>query len=111
MTGEEILVQLNKLLDRHLQIGGHIQQEPYKGDFFKLFVDAFKNDYFRSSAHLRLTGDAIRDYFVENVCREENAYNDRKLKLLSDVLHIWDEWYYALDRARKEIQKKSTPLP
>lgn len=110
MTGKEILTGMDKLLDFHLKLGGSIHQEPYKGDFYKLFVDAYKNDYFRVSAHPRLTGDAIHDYFVENICAEENDYNDRKLKLLDNVLIMWREWYYALNKAGIEIQNTATNL-
>jgi hypothetical protein len=110
MTGKEILTGMDKLLDSHLKLGGSIQQEPYKGEFSKLFVDAHKNDYFRVSAHPRLTGDAIHDYFVENIVTEENAYNDRKLKLLDDVLIMWREWYYALNGAGIEIQNTEANL-
>lgn len=110
MTGQEILTAIGKLLDVHLKLGGSIHQEPYKGDFFKLFVDAYKNDYFRVSAHPRLTGDAIHDYFVENICAEENDYNDRKLKLLDDVLIMWREWFYALNKAGIEMRNGVTIL-
>ncbi len=110
MTGKEILTAMDKLLDFHLKAGGSIHQEPYKGEFFKLFVDAYKNDYFRVSAHPRLTGDAIHDYFVENICTEEIDYNDRKLKLLDNVLIMWSEWFYALDKAGIVMRNGGTNL-
>ena len=103
MTGQEILTALNQLLENHLSIGGSIHQRPYKDDFFKLFIEAYRCDYFDVSAHPRLTGDAIRDYFIENFAREENEYNNKKLKLLEDLLRMWVEWYYALDTISAEV--------
>ena len=103
MTGREILERFNILLDSHFKLGGSIHQEPYKGDFFKLFIEAYRNNDFDISSHPRLTGDAIRDYFKDNFLGEENEENDRKLKLLMSILKMWDEWYYALNRVGVEL--------
>ena len=44
MTNEEILNRINEYLDQHLSgIRGYIRQEPYIGDFFKLFAAAYAN--------------------------------------------------------------------
>jgi hypothetical protein len=57
-----------------------------------------------------LTGDAIHDSFLKNWCAEENAYNDRKIELLDNVLKMWREWYYAVDKAGIEIQNRGSHL-
>jgi hypothetical protein len=103
MTGQEILAGLNRLLDNHLTIGGSIYQRPYKDDFCKYFLEAYRNNDFDVSAHPRLTGDAIHDYFAENICAQKNDYNDKKLRLLDNVLVMWNEWYYALDMVGAEV--------
>ena len=103
MTGKEILQQLNALLDSHAKLGGSIYQVGYKDDFFKLFIEAYRNDDFDVKAHPRLTGDAIRDYFNENIFIEKNDVNAKKIELLEGVLGMWMEWYYALDKVGVEL--------
>jgi hypothetical protein len=97
MTLEEVIGGVIELLRQHKDgLRGNLQQEPYKGDFFKLFATAFnkslrgQNDY--------LTGDALRDVVVS---RAPEVVDDKVLENLSS---LWREWSYAWER-RSEIQK------
>ena len=103
MTGEEILQKLNKLLDTRLKSGGSIYQAIYKEDFFRLFIDAYRNNYFEPSASPRFTGVAIKDQCITRWMGEDTEYNDKKMALLNALLSMWDEWYYALDKAGAKV--------
>ncbi|GEM_PF-1462142 len=98
MSGEEILQKLNKLLDARLKGGGSIYQPIYKEDFFRLFADAYRNNYFEAPASPRFTAVAIKEQFMSRWLGEETEYNDKKAALLNALLLMWDEWYYALDK-------------
>ena len=95
MTGEQILTKFNRLLDERLKSGDSIYQPLYKEDFFRLFADAYHNNYFEPSAALQFTAVAIKDQFMSRWLEEETEYNDRKAALLNALLLMWDEWYYA----------------
>jgi hypothetical protein len=41
MSLDEIVNEIIRLIKTRDELGGHFQQEPYKGDFFRLFVAAF----------------------------------------------------------------------
>lgn len=43
MIAQEILKGLNALLDSHAKLGGSIYQVGYKDDFFRLFIEAYRN--------------------------------------------------------------------
>jgi hypothetical protein len=96
MTQEEIITRLIGRLDFHLNSGfGSVHKDPYKNDIFELFQDAYRNDYFDSRSHPRLTGDALRD----TLQARWNTANDPKRRDLAEaVLTMWDEWRYAWDR-------------
>ncbi len=99
MTQEKIINEFHQLLDMHLKgTLGYIGQEPYKGDFFKLFKEAYRNNYFDASSHPRLTGDALRDVLVDRwLSRTNEKENKRKRELMEQLLLKWDEWRYAWD--------------
>jgi hypothetical protein len=98
MRADEILESLKEKIFVHADHEITLFQEPYKGDFFKFFLDAYRNDYFSSSSHPRLTGDAIRDYFTERWLAENTAENNKRIKKLNSLLYVWDEWNYALEK-------------
>ena len=41
MSLDEIVSEIIQLIRTRDELGGYFQQEPYKGDFFRLFVAAF----------------------------------------------------------------------
>ncbi len=97
MSQEEILDKIIEYLKEHLDENGprgYIGQDPYKSDFFKLFREAYKNDYFDLSSEKVLTGDAIisrlSERWTENSCIEKD-------ELLEEFRKNWNEWKYAWD--------------
>jgi hypothetical protein len=96
MDGYELLKQLRKLIEVHTEMGCSIHQAGYKDDYFRLFKEAYINNWFETSARPRLTGDAIRDYFYGDWLAEENEINIKRAKTMNAVLNMWDEWYYSL---------------
>ncbi len=98
MSQQEIIKDLHDLLDSHLKGGReYIGPEPYIGDFFKLFREAYQNHYFDVSSNPRLTGDALRDILRTRWFKQDGK-DDQRLKLMEDLLRRWDEWRYAWDK-------------
>jgi hypothetical protein len=97
MTALEILNTIEKYINQEKDPHaprGTMFQDPYKNDYFNLFKEAYQNDYFDISSNPRLTGDAIRDYFIERWAEE--MHGKQKLDLLNFLISMWDEWHYAL---------------
>jgi hypothetical protein len=102
MTGEEILKEINRLLDMSLK-WDFIHVMDLKPQFFKLFLQAYRNDP-------RLTGPAISDAFFAagwmggadyserkpKLLDDESAHDNSKFETLNRILRMWDEWLYAL---------------
>lgn len=96
MTQEEIIERLIAYLDQHLKdVRGYIGQEPYKGDFFKLFKEAHRNGYFDERAHPRLTGDSLSEIVVTRWFTGEEAEDKKREHLMHQLFPKWDEWRYA----------------
>lgn len=91
----------------------NIRQEPYKGDFFGVFDDAYRSGFCRrgqserfdekteelvlcKQQRPRITGDAIRQYVHERgwLDVDETSYK-RRYAYLDQVANWWDEWAYA----------------
>lgn len=98
MTQENIIEEVLNLLNMHLTgLRGYIGQEPYKGDFFRLFREAHRNHYFDTSSSPRLTGDAFRDILVARWFDDDESLNEKRTKLMELLFTKWDEWRYAWD--------------
>ena len=98
MNQEEIISTALTYLKEHLDkngMRGHMDQEPYKGDFFRLFKEAYINNYFDSSSSPLLTGDALRDALVARWFDDNR--DDEKTELLTQLVNKWDAWRYAWD--------------
>ena len=100
MDGEQILKHMQELLDAHARGAlGYIGQEPYQSDFFELFKEAYRGDYFDVSARPRLTGDAIRDTLqVRWIDTLSGETREKSIKIMNDLLCRWDDWRYAWDK-------------
>lgn len=79
------------LLMQVLLIAG---QEPYKGDFFRLFREAYRNGYCDVSSSPRLTADRLRDILIARCTSGNEQQRD---KLIEQLCDMWDEWRYARD--------------
>jgi histidinol phosphatase-like PHP family hydrolase len=105
MTAEEIINRFIDHLDYHMASMANVHQSHYKGDFFKLFREAYNGHHFDDTAHPRLTGHALRDIlqgtrFSESLTqlpRWKSASTPEGQKLMEEVLAMWDEWQYAWD--------------
>ena len=91
MSKESIVQALEVLLRQHKTgVRGSAQQEPYKGDFFRQFAEAFNEGLFDHSAQSDLlTPDALLDSLTSR--------SPELLKLDAwHTLHAcWREWAYA----------------
>jgi hypothetical protein len=97
MQAEEILDALDEYLR---QYSGHTRglawQEPYKGDLFKLFLQAYKQGYVQSTGPAPLIGSAIRDELMARYQPQNSSPEQREF--LDQIVILWDAWSYALDR-------------
>ena len=99
MTQDEIINQIVEYLDQHL-LGtrGGMGQEPYKGDFFKLFEEAHRGSYFDVTSSPRLTGDGLIDPITVRWTTGDDEEANRREQLMRQLLSMWNEWRYAWDR-------------
>lgn len=85
--------RIPKLIDFLFAGGGHPsswRQEPYKSDFFKVFIQ-----------NPDLHGDQIRQHMRETWLRT-TARSDEKYEVLGKICDAWDEWKYALEKTSSE---------
>ncbi len=98
MTQDEIINHIIVYLNGHLNgTRGGIGETIYKGDFFKLFKEAYHNGYFDESSRAGLRGDALRDIIVERWFTGDDAKDEKRWELMSQFSAMWDEWRYAWD--------------
>ena len=98
MTQEGIIEQLQEYLDQHLKgMRGAVSQEPYRGDFFKLFKEAYHNNYFDDSSGPILTADALTGVLCTRWYTEDQELNEKKELLMDQLFSKWYEWRYAWD--------------
>jgi len=99
MTQQELLSRLQQLLEIHLDCG-YLRQEPYKSDLFSVFATAYNSGYFEERSNPSLKGDSLRELLVAQWFRntDTQAMTERRRELLGQLLPMWEEWRYALDR-------------
>ena len=95
MTFDEITNQLiDKLRGHAANKLGHMQQEPYKEDLFRLFAAAYNGGFMERSAESHyLSTDSLRELLV---VRAPDIINN---KSVYDLLDMWTEWRYAWDKS------------
>jgi hypothetical protein len=59
MTLDEIVDEIIRLIRTRDELGGYFQQEPYKGDFFRLFLAAVDADLLKPTAPKSLKLDSL----------------------------------------------------
>jgi hypothetical protein len=97
MQAEEILDALEEYLRQYVGLTrGLAWQEPYKGDLFKLFLQAYKQGYVQSTGPAPLTGSAIREELIARYQPEHPS--PEQLEFLDQIVILWDAWCYVLDR-------------
>ena len=89
MTRDEIVDQIGELIRQHKEgLRGSIHQEPYKGDLFRLFAEAFNAGLIiRSSQHL--LADALADVLSERYPKIVDS------QPFQDLRTMWRDWAYA----------------
>ncbi len=96
MTPTEIVEKLVQYVDQHEQNNrGSVHQDPYKSDFFNLFVEAHNSGFMGFDQNPRLTADGIRDALPEHIAVGS--------PLVQQILGFWQEWTYAWDRANQRV--------
>jgi hypothetical protein len=97
MQADEILDALEEYLRQYVgRTREFAWQAPYKGDLFKLFMQAYKQGYVQSTGPAPLTGGAIRD---ELIARYQPGHpSQEQREFLDQIVILWDAWSYALDR-------------
>lgn len=94
MTQEEIVRELVNYLEQHLSgVRGSMDQEPYKGDFFRLFKEAFQQGYFDSGRPI-LTAGALIDILATRWLTGDSQ-DELKEELIDSLYTKWAEWRYA----------------
>jgi hypothetical protein len=95
MTLDEIVNEIIKLLTTRDELGGYFQQEPYKGDFFRLFVAAYEAGLLKDSAAKSLKHDSL----VSIICaRDPDVFDGKTWPMLSAA---WPEWDYAWSHGKR----------
>jgi hypothetical protein len=102
MESEEILDALEEYLRQYVGgTRGLAWQEPYKGDLYKLFLQAYKQGHVQSAGPARLTGSAMRDELIARF-QPMRPLQDQ-LDFLDQLVILWDAWSYALDRYQEGV--------
>src|SRR2546426_10133790 len=96
MQSDEILDALEEYLGQY--VGGTRRlawEDPYRGDLFKLFLQAYKQGYAQSASPAPLTGSAIRGEL--NAPAEPTPPAPDQRAFLDQTVHLLDAWSYAPD--------------
>jgi len=97
MQSEEILDALEEYLRQYVGgTRGLAWQAPYKGDLFKLFMQAYKQGYVQSAGPAPLTGTAIREELMAQYQPQNPSQEQREF--FEQIVILWDALSYALDR-------------
>jgi hypothetical protein len=102
MQSEEILDALEEYLGQY--VGGTRKlawEDPYRGDLFKFFLQAYKQGYAQSASPAPLTGSAIRDELIARA--EPTPPSPDQRAFLDQIVILWDAWSYALDRYQEGV--------
>lgn len=100
MDREQVIREISNLLSQHIKgCRGSIHQEPYKGDFFRLFATAFNAGLIESPGQPgHLSADALTDILSEKF--PETVDNET----FHNLHTFWQEWTYAWKRC-SEIRR------
>ena len=100
MESEEILDAIEEYLGQYVgRTRRFAWQDPYRGDLFRLFMQAYKRGYVSSVSPAPLTGSAIRDALSTRYQPTDPSQD--QLDFLEQIVILWDAWSYALDRSQE----------
>lgn len=99
MTRDEIISGIKTCLDEHHgSVGrGSMHQEPYKGDLFRFFKNAYRNGLLDAGAEPSLTAERLAENLVERWYTGDERENEKKAELIHQLHSFWAEWQYAWD--------------
>jgi hypothetical protein len=98
MTREYIIRCAIEYLEQHLTEGrGAMSQEPYRGDWFRLFKEAYRGGFLIAGVADSLRPDAFAEIIVTRWFTDDDR-DDARAKLMHSFLQRWEEWRYAWDR-------------
>src|ERR1700736_3495819 len=95
MSLDEIVNEIIRLIKTRDELGGHFQQEPYKGDFFRLFVAAFDAGLLKQNAPKSLKLNSLISIIS---ARDREVFDGETWPLFSAA---WPEWDYAWAHAKR----------
>ena len=97
MNAEETITEVVTFLNSSLPGGGvgYMGQEPYRGDLFKLFSEAYRKGYMNRDANPYLSADGLRGFII---ARWDNGTQEQRDKLIDRLCTMWQEWRYAWDK-------------
>ncbi len=100
MDYEQIIQEVLSLLELHIKGDAYIGQEQYKGDFFKVFKEAYRGgycDHDRAQQGQLLTADALTEIINTRWESESDHEDKRRQKVVGELNAMWREWIYAWD--------------
>lgn len=96
MDREEIIQRFLDLIKFHFEGGASVYQEPYKGDFFRLFKEAYRKGYIADGSPL-LNADAFSELIASRWHTGDDEKDKQKIEMAWKVLSMWGPWTYAWD--------------
>jgi hypothetical protein len=100
MALDEIVDEIIRLIRTRDELGGYFQQEPYKGDFFKLFLAAVDAGLLKPTAPKSLKLDSLISIIGT---RDPDVFDGETWPMFSAA---WPEWDYAWSRAKEAEQRQ-----
>ena len=97
MPSENVLSSYVPQIVSILKTGGHPLQEPYKTDFFRVFVKAFNQNGFAGSL------ESVKNDIKKELEATEATANTKMLmenldEWVTCLINYWDEWCYFCNR-------------
>ena len=100
MSLDEIVNEIIRLIRTRDELGGYFQQEPYKGDFFRLFLAAVDAGLLKPTAPKSLKLDSLISIIGT---RDPDVFDGETWPMFSAA---WPEWDYAWSRAKEAEQRQ-----
>ena len=105
MTREEIIHKIITYIDLQLDgLMGEIYQDPYRGAFFDLFVEAYNQGLITDKS---LTVRALLGTLQDKWYADADGKEYRASRFLEDFLLYWHAWEYAWHHAGKKGESVS----
>ena len=99
MTRNEILQKIMEYLDLQVDgMMGKISQDPYRGEFFELFAEAYNQGLIANKA---LRANVLKDIFQNRWYEDSDDRNIDRIDFVEDFLMYWHAWEYAWEQHGK----------